>query len=773
MSAYGRVLLAVVWTGIAFALVGATAARPISGHPGNVFLSGEDVSVPIAGEGAWQAVNYEGQIVAKGRVEQGLAKLGELGVGYYEVKLGERRVSVGVLSPLSIRTPATSPIGLDVAMSWFYRDEQQKEAVASLCALAGVNWVRDRLTWVELEPKPGELAARTRYDSSAQIQSAAGLKVLQVLHASPGWAAKDPKRFPPDLRDAYRFYREAAKRWRGQVTAFEPWNEADIEVFGGHTGAEMASMQKASYLGIKAGNPDAIACLNVFAANRAAQLEDLAENETWPYFETCNLHHYIPVERYPEWYAAFRRVSAGRPLWVTEFSMPVQWGDEKTQELSDEMLRVQAERVAMAFAASLHEGTAAGFYFLLPHYVEGKTQFGIVRRDLTPRPAYVALAAVGRLLADAQAIGKVKAESTYVFRAKPDGEEREVMVAWSKEAKEVKVPVEGVRVFDLLGREQKGTASIRSSKSPVFVVMPLGTAAKMDLEAAPKKLEMREGKVSPIVLQGMWAAEKIALSRSAYRVSSEKPERIAVFAYNFSDKVAKGRLSVSGPAAWKVGIEENVEISPGERKELSLVVDCAAGTRKAAETITIRGDFGEAGQVVLSVRLQPEPVKIPEGVGMRIEGSNDVQRWQKEVSGGSKLALSGSDGGVLVEADLGEGDRWVYPRLDLMPHERGTKETRELYVKLNVLEGEGQWRVILVEEGGAMYVAEPVTQPKPGETGEVVFLFSEAILGHGWSPADGNGKLDVEQVKAIKIGCNAKSQKVRYMLRDVRWGSGM
>ena len=57
----------------------------------------------------------------------------------------------------------------------------------------------------------------------------------------------------------------------------------------------------------------------------------------------------------------------------------------------------------MTYACAIHEGAQAVFYFILPHFVEGQTQFGVMRPDLTPRPAFVALAAAGRLLADAQA----------------------------------------------------------------------------------------------------------------------------------------------------------------------------------------------------------------------------------------------------------------------------------------------------------------------------------------------------------------------------------
>ena len=271
--------------------------RPLPSHPGNIFLAGELVSVtaPSGGAESWRAVDYEGKTVVEGRLEKGRAELGKLPVGYYELAWGEaavsNRVSLGVLEPLRAPTPLTSPIGIDVAMAWFYPKESMA-APANLCALAGMNRVRDRLSWPELEPKRGEFAASTRYDDSAQAQVAAGLKVLQVAHASAPWANPNGMHFPLDLRDIQAFYREMARRWQGQVEAFEPWNEADIKEFGGHTGSEMATLQKAAYLGLKAGNSNVVACLNVFAIHRQATLSDFGANEAWPYFDTFNLHHY-------------------------------------------------------------------------------------------------------------------------------------------------------------------------------------------------------------------------------------------------------------------------------------------------------------------------------------------------------------------------------------------------------------------------------------------------------------------------------------------------
>ncbi len=443
---------------------GRVIPKPLPEHPGNVFLAGEEVAIDLPAGGAWRAVDYDGKMMADGH-GGGRIVLGRLPVGYYEVRQSggaakRLPVTIGVLAPLKAPTPENSPVACDVAMAWFY-PEPKMPAAANLCALAGLNWVRDRLNWGEMEKQRSVFTEQSRYDASATAQVAAGLKVLQVNHVSPRWNW-EAKRFPTDLRDAYRFYREMARRWQGKVLAFEPWNEADCSTFGNHTGSEMATMQKASYLGLKAGNPKVIVCQNAFTSDRRpTTLADFHANRAWPYFDTFNHHNYEPFEHYAPHYVAYRAVSAGRPMWLTECSLPVPWsGDKKLQEPTASDLRVQAERVAKTYALSIHEGSAATFYFILGHYVEGQTQFGLLRRDLTPRPGYLALAAVGRLLAGARPLGQLKTEDPalhgFCFRAKPDGKQRVVLVAWSDgpSYRLTMLRAAPLQVFDHLGAEE-------------------------------------------------------------------------------------------------------------------------------------------------------------------------------------------------------------------------------------------------------------------------------------------------------------------------------
>ncbi len=581
--------------------------RPLSSHPGNVFVAGEPVIIAAPpGEGqTWRAVDYEGQTAAQGQVKEGRAELGPLAVGYYEVARGTGRVSVGVLAELRAPTPLDSPVGADVAMAWSVSREQM-ESVASLCALAGLNRVRDRMDWAEMEPRRGDFAAANRYDDSVRVQAAAGLQVLQVSHRSPTWANPNNKRFPLDLRDAWAFHRALARRWQTEVAAFEPWNEADIDMFGGHTGSEMASLQKAAWLGLKAGNPKATACLNVFALHRQTTLEDFQDNEAWACFDTFNLHHYEPFSGYPSLYADFRAVSAGRPLWVTECSLPVKWhGEARLQEPSPEDLRLQSQRVPITYALAIHEGAEAVFYFILPHYVEGQTQFGVLRKDFTPRPAFLALAAAGRLLASARPLGRLQADDpgvrAYLFDARPDERRAQVLVAWSEEERSLELPQAPQALFDHLGRAREVAAGkLKLGAAPQFIV--LGGGTRLPLAPPPARPAMLPGHPSPVVLQAVLPEASIVLSESAYRLSAGQPARIPIFVYNFSDQPARGRLAAAVPEQWQAELPQEAEIAPGERQELSLRLTGAPGARIAKVRIT--GDFGSAGPTVLSLRFQ-------------------------------------------------------------------------------------------------------------------------------------------------------------------------
>lgn len=749
---------------------------PLPNHPGNVFTTGETVVISLSDSAPWRLTDYSGRTITEGSGDK--ASLGKLPTGYYELhrvadgKTQARITTVGVIEPLRAPTPITSPIGIDVAMAWFYTGEQRAQA-ANLCTLAGVNWVRDRLRWNEMEPSKGRFAPETKYDDTARIQSRAGLRVLQVHHNTPMWATKTPQRQPPDLRDAYNFMREMAHRWKGEVLAFEPWNEGDVDTFGGHIGVEMASLQKASYLGLKAGNPNVIACLNVFALVQPNMLKDLEANKTWPYFDTFNFHHYCGPDNYTNVYAAFRPFTAGKPMWVTEFNYPVHFGKNADQEPSADDLKIQTERLVQVITSSLNQGPQAAFYFMLPHYCEGDIQFGILHKDLTPRPAYVAMAAVGRFLADASPLGRMQAAANaraFVFAARPDGKMRNVVVAWTTEGEStLEFPTVPIASFDLLGRTIATPTSdtVQITKSPAFFVFKKKDVPPHLTPAATNTPSLKKDKPSPIVFQVLTTEGKTSLPLSSVQISIDKPETLNVFAYNFGKRTFKGHLTTTAPQNWSVKFPEELEIAPGERKELALTIDCHSGSSSPVETIQIQGDF--PGHPVLSIRVSPTPFKLRDGVVMPLPAANNSNRWHPNTSSGTENLVTNANGGVLVKAKLNAGDRWVYPILNLEKSERPTADFDALVVTLTAQEGEANYRVIMDEENGSSYSIDFLPTPKPGETVEAVAVLSCGVHGQGWSKPDDNAKLDADKIKSLKIGCNPKGDSVKFTFKNLRW----
>lgn len=588
--------------------------KPLPQHPGNIFIAGERVTVPLtpplpSNAVPWRMLDDNRKVIRSGQLNLASAsklEFPDLGPGWYRLECGtadqpdQLWTTLAVLAPLKSPTPRDTPIALDCASAWFAKDDPAKQAVyANLASLAGVSWVRDRLRWGEIEPRRGELtSARTTYDTSAAAQLAAGLQTLQVFHDTPIWARENPSdggRFAPDLRDIYRSAKSLARRFHGQVAAWEPWNEANVATFGGHTVDQMCSWQKAAWLGFKAGDPKVIVGWNVTTAvPTPAHTRGLLANETAPYFDTYNIHTYDWAHSYHSLWGPAREATAGKPLWVTEADRGTPhlknppWYDQ-----SPRLEKLKAEWMAQSYASSLFAGAQRHFHFILGNYQEPNgIQFGLLRQDLTPRPAYVALAAVGRCLAGARVLGRWQPGQEvrlYAFRARPDGKERDVLVAWAE--KEVDWDGRGVTtadwrlpsdlnvldVVDYLGRSLGKSFPSPLTSAPVFVILPRGEADQLRLEKPAALPAKSTGKPSTLVLQlqmprgAIRKVEDLPWSEGyAYRATPGEALPFTMRLYNFGRSPTRGRVQLSeAPAGWRVKFDStDFAVAPLEFGEL-------------------------------------------------------------------------------------------------------------------------------------------------------------------------------------------------------------
>lgn len=622
---------------------------PLPGHPGNVFLERDDISIPVPEEARlvstpWRLSDGR-QVLRTGILHAGAAdagavlNLGPLSIGWYRLDFGSTNASnqpwtsLAVLGRMRTPPPAGSPIAVDSAAAWFARENADlQQQLASLAALAGVGWVRDRLRWGDIQPQPGDLAAPpTTYDTSADAHREAGLAVLQVFHDTPPWARNGGSsggQFAPDLRRVFELGRRLAKRFKGRVAAWEPWNEANVAAFGAHTVDQMCSWQKAAWLGFKSGDPDVLVGWNATAAvPTIAHTEGVLANETWPYFDTYNIHTYDWPHGYADLWKPVREAAAGRPIWITEADRGTPhiknapWYDQDPR-----LERLKAEWMAQSYSSSLFSGAQRHFHFILGNYQEPNgVQFGLLRLDLTPRPAYVALAAVGRSLARAKILGRWQPGQdvqVYAFRAKP--EERDVLVIWAE--KEVDWNGRGITtadwklpshltptgIVDYLGRSRGTVFPTPLTSAPTFVFIPLGQAASLPLDPPPALATRRTGKASPIVMQSLVpnsAVRKVEdVPWSAGYVYHTTPGQSLEFKlqlYNFATNAAQGRLLVAQlPTNWELELATaSFQLPPMGRAEVAGNLKIPSNTWTRDGSVIVRAECGAHGQSVIACRV--------------------------------------------------------------------------------------------------------------------------------------------------------------------------
>jgi len=96
------------------------------------------------------------------------------------------------------------------------------------------------VAWRELEPEPGQVNWAAMDTAVEQAERTGAVDVMWVHGSPPPWAAEDPEAdglygpgtsSAPD-EDAYlRILRAVAERYKGRITSYQVWNEANIKIF--------------------------------------------------------------------------------------------------------------------------------------------------------------------------------------------------------------------------------------------------------------------------------------------------------------------------------------------------------------------------------------------------------------------------------------------------------------------------------------------------------------------------------------------------------------
>lgn len=237
------------------------------------------------------------------------------------------------------------------------------ERTLEMAGSAGFGWARFAFDIREAPVTAGGRDFR-RWDSVVDAMQKAGIKGLPILCGPRAFASAG---VPSSWRD---FVRDTVRHFRGRVTAWEVWNEENIETFWhAPNPTNYLALLKVTAEEIRAVDPNAQVAIGGFSKIPFGYIEKLYRLGAAAHFDVMNVHPYTrprPPERETiRDLSALRELmsrngDAEKPIWVTE----VGWTVQKTDVFANfawinglKVARPEAKSWRAVYAVAAADGT--------------------------------------------------------------------------------------------------------------------------------------------------------------------------------------------------------------------------------------------------------------------------------------------------------------------------------------------------------------------------------------------------------------------------------
>lgn len=357
---------------------------------------------------------------------------------------------------------------------------RELEEMAIRAKEGGVKWIREDFEWASIEPERGKFNWSFT-DSVVQIARKNGISVYAIVAYWPEWTREYTKE---GIDDYVTYLKQLVSRYEGQIHQWEIWNEPNIFFWQGPEDMYAELLMK-SYIAIK----DIDSTAQVLGISTSGidfdfirKMQDLQAP-----FDVLTIHPYRSCLDETVFIKELKKASdmvvlpggRRRPVWITEMGWTTYnphnfWVQEGFLPTP---LRVQAELIIRTYLSCIISGVDPKvFWYDLrndgtdPYNFEDN--IGIMNRDFSPKPAYIAYSTMTRTLKRMKFAGSpAMPEGVFAGLFEDEREKNgHVIAIWSPaidRTVEIEVNSADVMLINTIGEVNKQKSETRNNKKYV------------------------------------------------------------------------------------------------------------------------------------------------------------------------------------------------------------------------------------------------------------------------------------------------------------------
>jgi hypothetical protein len=193
----------------------------------------------------------------------------------------------------------------------------------------GIAWQRRTCRWSSLEPQQGEWNF-SGWDAYVRDSKAAGKKILAILGYDTDWLhgkPNAPRRINSDELPLYlNFVETVVSRYKGEIDAYEIWNEPNMMSWKG-TKDEFFEMTRAAAIKVREIDPNAIILAGSFWRTPKSWIKKMFKSGILEYVDAVSFHPYAvnpggAVKLFDKLEALLTEGNFKGDIWVTEVGYP-------------------------------------------------------------------------------------------------------------------------------------------------------------------------------------------------------------------------------------------------------------------------------------------------------------------------------------------------------------------------------------------------------------------------------------------------------------------